>query len=292
MSGLFDDMVETPTNRRVYLLGNPDKPETAAALVELEAFAARCCTVIGAAPELDGRRAVEGQADRIVVLGGDGTLIGVARSLGSRQIPLIGVNVGKLGFLAEFSIDELRDCFDRAMSDDALIGRRGILKVQVHRQGAVRDTSLAINDCVIQAGPPFRLISLGVSIGGEHLTNVDGDGIIVCTSSGSTAHNLSAGGPIMQPGVDAIVLTPMNPHSLTHKPLVIERDSVIEIDARRVNEGSMAIIDGQVSYPLESNDRVTIRRFEKDFMLVRNPRYAKWHNLVTKLHWGQSPNYD
>jgi NAD+ kinase len=121
---------------------------------------------------------------------------------------------------------------------------------------------------------------------------VSGDGLIVCTPSGSTAHNLSAGGPILQPGVDAIVLTAMNPHSLTHKPLVVERESVIDIHASDVSDGTTTIVDGQVSFSLRPGDRVSIKRFDADFQLVRNPLYAKWHKLVTKLHWGRPPSYD
>ncbi|MEE9293983.1 MAG: NAD(+)/NADH kinase [Phycisphaerae bacterium] len=278
--------------RRIYFLSNPGKPDGAAALEDLRSFAASRCTVVGSSPAPDGRAAAQAGAERIVVLGGDGTLIGVARSLGASQVPLIGVNVGKLGFLAEFSIEELKRCFDRAISDDTIISRRTVLQVAVRHNGGVRDSSLAINDCVIRAGPPFRIIKLGISINGEHLTDVAGDGLIVCTPSGSTAHNLSAGGPIMQPGVDAIVLTPLSPHSLTHKPLVIERESVIDIVARDVNEGTTAIIDGQVSCPLQPGDCVTIRRFDTDFLLVHNPLYPKWHNLMTKLHWGQAPSYE
>ncbi len=290
------------SSQRVYLLANPDKPEVAAALEDLRSFAASRCALVGSNLGLDGRVAVDAGANRIVVLGGDGTLIGVARSLSADQVPLIGVNVGKLGFLAEFSVDELKADFDRAMSDDAIISRRTVLQVTVHpphppplggeKREGVRDSNLAINDCVIRAGPPFRIIKLGISINGEHLTDVGGDGLIVCTPSGSTAHNLSAGGPIMQPGVDAIVMTPLCPHSLTHKPLVIEREAVIDIVAEDVNEGTTAIIDGQVSCPLQPGDRVTIRRFNTDFMLVRNPLYPKWHNLVTKLHWGRPPSYE
>jgi NAD+ kinase len=194
--------------------------------------------------------------------------------------------------LTEYSIDELKGGFDAAISDDDLISRRAVLHVSVQHDGQILDAGMAINDCVIQAGPPFRLITLGASINGEHLTEVRGDGLIICTPSGSTAHNLSAGGPIVQPGIDAIVLTPLSPHSLTHKPLVIEREAVIDIIASTVNEGTTAIIDGQVSYPLQPGDRVTIKRFGADYLLVRNPCYAKWHNLVNKLHWGQTPNYE
>lgn len=285
-------MSDAGQKRRVYFLGNPDKREAAVALEELRQFATPRCTVAGSSLGLNGRAAVDAKADRIVVIGGDGTLIGTARSLGADQIPVIGVNVGKLGFLAEFSVDEFRSSFDQAVSDDELVGRRTILRVTIQHDGGVRDSSLAINDCVIHAGPPFRLIDLAILINGEQLTEVGGDGLIVCTPSGSTAHNLSVGGPILQPGVEAIVLTPLSPHSLTHKPLVIERESVIDILARRVNRGTTAIIDGQVSCPLQPGDRVSICRFGTDYLQVRNPLHAKWHNLVTKLHWGQAPNRD
>jgi NAD+ kinase len=280
------------SSRRIYILSNPAKPDAAAALEEMRLFADSRCDVVGVDLGLDGRTATSANVDRIVVLGGDGTLIGVARSLGTDQVPLIGVNFGKLGFLAEFTVDELKQSFDRAVDDDSIVSQRAVLQVAVQRDGKIRDRSLAINDCVIQAGPPFRVIELGILINAEHLTDVAGDGLIVCTPSGSTAHNLSAGGPIMQPGVDAIIMTPLCPHSLTHRPLVIERESVIEILVRDVNEGTTAIIDGQVSSPLQPGDHVTIRRFETDYLLVRNPLYSKWHNLVTKLHWGKAPSFD
>lgn len=278
--------------RRVFFISNPGKSDAEAIMADVQSFASKRCTIAGSAASLDGRQAAKARADRIVVLGGDGTLIGVARSLGSDQIPLIGVNLGKLGFLAEFSLDEFQRCFDRAVSDDSIISRRSILQVTIHRGEEEVSRNLAVNDCVIQAGPPFRIIRLGISINSEHLTEVAGDGLIVCTPSGSTAHNLSAGGPIMQPGVDAIALTPLCPHSLTHRPLVIEREAVIDIVASDVHEGTTAIIDGQVSCLLKPGDRVSIQRFDSDFLLVLNPLHAKWHKLVTKLHWGQAPSFD
>lgn len=299
MTGPSNDQQSRLANRRVFFLANPDKPEASEAMRTLQGFAESRCNVVGAELGLDGAKAIDAKADRIVVLGGDGTLIAVARSLGASQIPLIGVNVGKLGFLAEFSTDELMKCFDGAVSDDAGVGRRTILQLSVIRNGKIHCTSLAVNDCVIQAGPPFRIIHLGVSIKREltgksvlPVTDIAGDGLIICTSSGSTAHNLSAGGPIMQAGVPAIVLTPLSPHSLTHRPLVIECGSVIDIQADSVNEGTTVIIDGQVSYALSQGDQVSIRRFDHDFLLVRNPLTPDWHNLVSKLHWGRQPNYD
>jgi NAD+ kinase len=276
---------------RVFLLGNPEKKDAGHLLDDLRRFAAARCDVVGADLRIDGRVAVAAEADRIIVLGGDGTLIGVARSLEADQIPLAGVNLGKLGFLAEFSVDELKNAFDQVMADATLIHRRLLLNVEVRQDQSVRDVHLAVNDCVIHAGPPYRMIALGVSINGEHLTEVRGDGLIVCTPGGSTAHNLSAGGPIVQPGVDAIIMTPLSPHSLTHRPLVIEREAVIDIVAERVNPGTAALIDGQVSCPLAPGDRVSVRRFEKDLLLVRNPLYVRWHKLVSKLHWGRAPDY-
>ena len=279
-----------PAVRRVYLFGNPSKPHAQEAVERLKKSAGPQFEVVGASL---GRHIGDQarDADRIVVVGGDGTLIGVARSLGSRQVPLIGVNVGKLGFLAEFSLEDLAADFDRAVNDDSLISKRAALDVQIEN-GGVRHSSPAINDCVIQAGPPFRMITLGVQLDGAHLSNVAGDGLIVCTPSGSTAHNLSAGGPIVQPDVDAMIVTPLNPHSLTHKPIVVNRESKLEITAMIVNEGTTAIIDGQEPHPLRTTDRVIIRRYAHDFLLVRNPRHGRWHNLTTKLHWGQSPNYE
>ena len=282
-------MKNAAARRRVYLFGNPSKSHAQEAIERLTKAASAKFEVVGASL---GKQIADHarDADRIVVVGGDGTLIGVARSLGSRQVPLIGVNVGKLGFLAEFSLDDLVKDFDRAVNDDSLISRRAALDVQIEN-GGVRHSSPAINDCVIQAGPPFRMITLGVQVDGEHLSNVAGDGLIVCTPSGSTAHNLSAGGPIVQPDVDAMILTPLNPHSLTHKPIVVNRESKLEITALAVNEGTTAIIDGQESHPLRSADRVIVCRYAHDFLLVRNPKHGRWHNLVTKLHWGQAPNY-
>ena len=285
-------MSNTAKSPRVFLLANPDKPEAVRALEQIRGLAEGACTVIGAECMIDGRPAIEGGADRIVVFGGDGTLIGVARSLGQHQIPLVGVNVGKLGFLVEFSIDELKTEFARILCDDSLIKRRTMLQVEVYRDGRPVESMAAVNDCVVQAGPPFRIIELGVSINDEHLTDVGGDGLIVCTPSGSTAHNLSAGGPIMQPGVEAIILTPLNPHSLTHKPLVIEREAEIKITALCVNEGTTAIIDGQVSCSLAEGDRVVVKRFASDLLVVRNPKHTLWNKLVGKFHWGRPPNYD
>jgi len=277
------------STKQVLLVWNDEKPDAAAVLQRVRSLVSPHATIVG---EVTAARLQSPPADvdRIIMLGGDGTLLGVARSLEAKPIPLIGVNVGKLGYLAEFSLSEIEKDIETLLNDDSLISRRMLLSIETWRDGALVSGGPAINDCVIQAGPPFRMITLGVDVNGEHLTDITGDGIIVSTPSGSTAHNLSAGGPIMQPDVDALILTPLCPHSLTHKPVVVAPDSEIEILASSVNGGTTIILDGQVSFPLHRGDHVSIRRGPSQFLLVRNPRHGKWRNLITKLHWGQSPS--
>lgn len=308
--------------RRVMIVANREKPGVGETLKRLKAYAQSRASLVGAYDSLRVEAALRDRPDRLVVLGGDGTLIGVARALGAAQLPLIGVNMGKLGFLAEFSPDELCDQFDRAVGDDRCISRRLMLELTHVRVGQISEPSrvgqlselppveqlselpkvgaatprhgadrslLAVNDCVFQMGPPFRMISLQVAIDGEHLTHIRGDGLAVCTPNGSTAHSLSAGGPVMAAELRAIGITPLNAHSLTHRPIVVGPDSVIEVRPEAVNSGSSLIIDGQETFPLAEGEVVRIRRAPAEFQLVRNPRHSPWHNLVTKLHWGQPP---
>ncbi|MBN1511719.1 MAG: NAD(+)/NADH kinase [Phycisphaerae bacterium] len=281
-------MTETDQHKRLFLLGNPDKPEVPAAMERLHSFARKHCDIIGAKLSTDGQVALEAGAEMIVVFGGDGTMLGVARSLGRNQIPLVGVNFGKLGYLADYLLEEMQFNFDRVLNDPSLISDRMMLDMTVHRGGYQVFSSMAVNDCVIQAGPPFRIIELSVSLDDRRLTDVGGEGLIVSTPSGSTAFNLSAGGPIVQPGLHAFVLTPLLVHSLTHRPMVLEQDAVVEVVAKRVNHGTAVIVDGQMSCGLRPDDRVVVRRSQTTFKLVHNPMYPRWHKLVDKLGWGQA----
>jgi NAD+ kinase len=235
--------------------------------------------------------AAKARPDFIIALGGDGTLISVARELGRGQVPLIGINFGKLGFLTQFTLQELTDHFDEVVANGDLIEERTMLSVRVVRaSGKVAHRGLCFNDCVIHAGPPFRLITLAVELDGRKLTRVSGDGLIVCTPSGSTAHNLSAGGPILMSDVHSIVLTPLSAHSLTHRPVVISADSRLVIVAESVNEGTAALMDGQIPCRLNAGDKVHIRQSPHRAQIVRNPRLAKWSNLLNKLRWGRQPD--
>ena len=278
--------------KRVFLLGNPDKPQVEPTINDLRSWLPNHAEVIGHEIVRSAKALMEAEADFVIVVGGDGTILGAARSMGKDQKPIIGLNQGKLGFLAEFSLEELKEQIEQILSDATLVRERTILDVGITRtHTSAAFHSLALNDCVIHTGPPYRMFQLVVRIDGQRLTEVRGDGLIIASPSGSTAHNMSAGGPILEPGVQAIVLTPICPHSLTHRPIVVESSSVIEVVAHTVNEGATVSVDGQVSSPFRAGDVLTVRRSEQNFKLVKNPKYPRWHTLVTKLNWGRPPSY-
>lgn len=274
---------------RILLIGNPKREHVQEALRHLrDALDAKADISELVWPQDEQQLHCPG-ADLLVALGGDGTILSVARALERHEIPLVAVNLGKLGFLTEFSVEELVDGFDRLLQDQSLVSTRMILQVDSHPAQGESFSSLAINDCVIQAGPPFRMIELSILVDGEHLTSVAGDGVIIATPTGSTAHNMSAGGPIVEAGLDAFCLTPICPHSLTHRPLVIAADHEIEVVSHRTNKGTMANIDGQISFAVRAGDRIVVRKAKHSLKLVRNPLGTRWQTLVTKLKWGRMP---
>ncbi len=273
--------------RRVAIIRNPNKPEAEATLTSLARVLGQQADVVATGVIADAESLAGTNPDRIIVLGGDGSILAVVRALRDRQVPIAGINFGKLGFLAEFSLDELQQQLDAVLNDPAIVSSRMMIDAAISADGSRIAQSVVANDCVVHAGPPYRMIELSISVDGDHLTRVSGDGLVLATPSGSTAHNMSVGGPIVQPGIRAIILSPISPHSLTHRPLVVVGDSVIEVVACRVNSGTTVVIDGQVSLPLNEGDRLTVRRWPHDFQLVHSPAQPKWHTLTTKLKWGQ-----
>ncbi len=272
---------------RVIIIRNPDKPEAGATLDSLAARLSQAAHLSGTGVLADTESLARTHPDRIIVLGGDGSILAVARALGARQVPIVGVNFGKLGFLAEFSFEELQKHLDAVLTDPAIVSRRMMIEATITHNAGQAAHSLAANDCVVHAGPPYRMIELSIAVDGDHLTNVSGDGLVLATPSGSTAHNMSVGGPIVQPGTRTFVLSPISPHSLTHRPLVVAGDATIEVVARHVNPGTTAVMDGQVSLPLSAGDRLTVRGWSHDFQLIQNPAQPKWHTLTQKLGWGR-----
>ena len=236
------------------------------------------------------------QCDFAIVFGGDGSIISTARNVSKASLPVIGVNVGKLGFLAEFSEAELEDFFPRLKKDDVPIDKRMMLNCRVFNNSRPKNQhekfcSAAINDIYITAGPPFRMIELKILVDGQPLAGCITDGLIISTPTGSTAYNLSAGGPILSPKIEAVVITPICPHSLSFRPIVINADSKIEVFGVRVNEGTTISIDGQVSLNLSIDDVVSIEKADSDFLIVNNPLRSQWDTLATKLSWAEKPKY-
>ena len=236
------------------------------------------------------------ECDFAVVFGGDGSIISTARAVSEANLPVIGVNVGKLGFLAEFSVDELKDFFDRLTNGTAPIDKRMMLNCRVFstsegKSQTEKFCSAAINDCFITAGPPFRMIELKIQVDGQPLAGCVSDGLIISTPTGSTAYNLSAGGPIVSPKLDAMTITPICPHSLSFRPIVIDANSTVEVFGVRVNEGTTISIDGQISLKLAINDVVKIKKQQSDFLIVNNPLRSQWDTLATKLSWAEKPKY-
>ena len=236
------------------------------------------------------------QCDFAIVFGGDGSIISTARKVSEASLPVIGVNVGKLGFLAEFSVGELKEFFPCLMKDEVPLDRRMMLGCRVFNGKQVkgrseRFSSAAINDIFITAGPPFRTVELKILVDDQPLAGCVSDGLIISTPTGSTAYNLSAGGPIVSPKMDAIVITPICPHSLSFRPIVINAESTVEVFGVRVNEGTTISIDGQVSIGLTINDVVRVQRQSCDFLIVNNPLRSQWDTLATKLRWAEKPKY-
>jgi NAD+ kinase len=272
---------------RVAVLRNRAKPAAEATLTALVQHVQTQAEVVATGTIEEAESVRSARPSRVIVLGGDGSILAVARAMGDQQVPIVGVNFGKLGYLAEFSVDALARNLDAILHDPKIVSRRMIIEVTVSSNGKEIRHSLGINDCVVHAGPPYRMIRLAISVNKALLTTASCDGLVIATPSGSTAHNMSIGGPILQSEINAMVLSPISPHSLTHRPLVVASDSVIEVLVKEANEGTTLVVDGQVTVGLSAGDRVTVGRSIHHFQLVHNPTQSRWYTLTEKLKWGQ-----
>lgn len=244
-------------------------------------------------------------ADFAIVLGGDGTMLGQARRLFELGIPLLGVNFGKVGFLAEFNLDDVREHWDLIASGECKVTRRMLIQVDVHGAhspewgqdgGSLpqpRHRFVGVNDAVIAAGPPFRMIELELAVEPDvsrtSATSFSGDGVIVATPSGSTAYNMANGGPIVTPGVNALSITAICPQSLAFRPIVVNADCEIWFHVKRANDGTTLVIDGQESVHLTSGEQVHVQRHPKTLELMHNPNLNYWKMLAKKMHWAARP---
>ncbi|HWF86978.1 MAG TPA: NAD(+)/NADH kinase [Vicinamibacterales bacterium] len=230
------------------------------------------------------------QVDLIVVLGGDGTLLSVANCVAaaSPDVPILGVNFGSLGFLTEATLPELYASLDAAVSGQARVEERLMLRATTVRAGAPLPEQLALNDVVITKSARARMTDLSVCVGEEFVTRVKADGLIVATPTGSTAYNLAAGGPIVQPVVDALVLTPIAPHMLTNRPIVIPAASLVRVQPMMDDRDELYVtFDGQEGYQLEAGDEVRIRCAERRVRLLRPSSRSYFDVLRQKLKWNE-----
>ncbi|MBC8379388.1 MAG: NAD(+)/NADH kinase [Planctomycetes bacterium] len=276
---------------KVILFCDTNRPNASEAVEQFLDFAGNKVDVLANCFETGCDLDTLRQADYAVVFGGDGTILGAARQLCQSKVPVIGVNVGKLGYLAEFSIQELQQQFERISSGDVFIEKRMIMDCAVRRGDEVVFRSTAVNDAVIAAGAPFNMIEMKLTVQKEKLAVCIGDGIIVSTPTGSTAYNLSAGGPIVSAGLSAIVITPVCPHSLSFRPIVINADNQIAIEMVRMNDQTTLLLDGQVQQELGLGDIIEIQKHDGQFLVVNNPMRTQWETLVGKLNWAGKPRY-
>ncbi len=280
-------MPSNTQSSRVFLVGNAGKSGVAETFSKLSKLLDARGMLAGSDLSGNPQRVNEILPDLVIVLGGDGTLLAVVQALRHRQVPIVGVNLGKLGYLADFAVEELKQDLDRILTDRMLVSERMMLDVVIAPPTGEEWNGIAVNDCVIRVGPPFRSVSLSVEIDQRPVTTIVGDGLIVATPTGSTAHNMSCGGPILQPDVAAMILTPKCPHSLSHCPVVVCPDAEVAVTLGESSEGAAVVLDGQLIHSAPRGTRVAVRRSPATCQLVRNPRRHSWDTLINKLKWGQ-----
>jgi len=225
--------------------------------------------------------------DLIVVMGGDGTILSVARLVGLRETPILGINLGGLGFLTEVTLEELYPTMLSVLEGQFQHTQRMMLLVHIHRHGERIAEHHVLNDVVINKGALARIIDLETYVDGDYVTTFRADGLIISTPTGSTAYCLSAGGPIVYPTMRALVLIPICPHTLTNRPLVIPDDVKVEVILDSHNEDVYLTLDGQAGFALRHRDVVGVRRSERTITLIKAPKKPYYQVLRTKLKWGE-----
>ncbi|MDI6761853.1 MAG: NAD(+)/NADH kinase [Thermodesulfobacteriota bacterium] len=233
------------------------------------------------------REEIPSHAEMIIVLGGDGTLLSVARLVGSHEVPILGVNLGGLGFLTEITLEELYRVLERVIQGDFVTDERVVFNAAVIRRGERLAEFIVLNDAVINKGALARIIDLETTINGEYLTTFKSDGLIISTPTGSTAYNLSAGGPIVYPSLHCIIITPICPHTLTNRPIMIPDDVEVRAILKSKQQEVILTLDGQQGFVLEFGDVVEVKKAEGKILLIKSPYRHYFEVLREKLKWGE-----
>lgn len=225
--------------------------------------------------------------DLILVLGGDGTMIATSRMMGETEVPVLGVNYGGLGYLAEFRIEELYTALESILEGNYRLDKRVMLDVELQRGGEQVTRNRVLNDVVINKSALARIIEIEAYLSQQFVNSFRADGLIVSTPTGSTAYNLSAGGPVIFPSMNAVVITPICPFTLSNRPIVVPDDAVIELRLKTEQEDVALTLDGQVGFPLKLEDQVVIRKSKTTFNLVQPANRNYFDVLRDKLRWGR-----
>ncbi|OMH40055.1 NAD(+)/NADH kinase [Desulfurobacterium indicum] len=222
----------------------------------------------------------------MIVLGGDGTFLNVARLIDKKPVPILGVNFGTLGFLTELTMDEIEESIDKLLNGKFIVENRPVIRVKLTRRNGHIAIYRCVNEVVIKRDTLARIIEVELRANGKFVSTFRGDGLIVATPTGSTAYSLSAGGPIIFPTLSAMLITPICPHTLTMRPLVIDGSIVLTAQLKTTSETVMVIFDGQEGIELRKGDRLDITKSPYDLLILRDPDKSYYQTLREKLHWG------
>jgi NAD+ kinase len=288
--------------KRIGIVLKPHQPEALKTICELVVWLAERDIRLVGGPQIERERiehqtgcpvdeledeAIAHDVDLILVLGGDGTMIATARMIGDRDLPVLGVNYGGLGYLAEFRIEELYTALESILAGNYRLDKRVMLAVELRSGTAPPQLNRVLNDVVINKSALARIIEIEAYLNRQFVNSFRADGLIVSTPTGSTAYNLSAGGPVIFPSMNAVVITPICPFTLSNRPIVVPDDAEIELLLKTDNEEVALTLDGQVGFPLKVEDRVAIRKSRTTFNLIQPMNRNYFDVLRDKLRWGR-----
>lgn len=270
---------------RVLILGPQDRPHVAEFLPKVQAIVQQradmvLCSLAGT-PSLE-----HVDADVAIVLGGDGSILRAARQMGTRQIPVLGVNLGKLGFLADLAPSQFEESFAAVCEGRYARIAHLMFNCRIFRAGVLVSEVVGLNETAILGGPPYSMLNVDLYIDGVLVTTYSCDGLIVSTPVGSTAHSLSAGGPILRKDLQAFVISPISPHALTMRPVVDSADRTYAMMVHEPQEATSVVVDGRVVHRMEADDRVEVSRASQEFWLIEVPQHGYYRTLREKLGWG------
>ncbi len=285
-------MSKSESPLRLIILARDQSPRVQIAWEELSQFLdAQPATEVVAAAVTEDLQLDNQDADLVVVLGGDGAILRACRQLGTNQLPIVGINLGRLGFLADLSPDEFRESFQQFHVGNYQVVEHLMFECQLQHADGSHESHLGLNETAVRSAASLKMLDIEMAINGEPITTYSCDGLIVSTPVGSTAHSLSAGGPAIRQDLQTFVVTPICPHTLTNRSLVDHADSDFTLTLPGVPEGAMLVIDGQIKRPLIEGDVIRIRKADVTFKLAKIPGHSYYTMLRRKLGWGGQVRY-